>query len=252
MLERRNNNSEVFAGQRGGSINSGSATLDADAARVFISKVFSWMTIGLALTAFVAWTFASSEKLMGMLVSESGLNMMGYVVMFAPLAMVLLMSFRFQKMSSGTLTLLFGTFAILMGMSLSFILLEFTGSSVFQTFAVTAGMFGTMAIIGYTTKTDLSKFGAYLYMALIGLILAMVINWFMQSSTLEYIISFAGVLIFTGLTAYDTQKLKRIGSNSEAHGKENTNKLVIMGALTLYLDFINLFLFLLRFLGESR
>lgn len=252
MLEQRNNNTGIFAGQRGATAGSGSITIDAETARIFISKVFSWMAIGLAITSFVAWAFASSEQLIGLLISESGMNLMGYVVMFAPFALVLLMSFRFEKMSSGTITLLFGGFSILMGMSLSFILLVFTASSVFQTFAVTAGMFGTMAIIGYTTKTNLSKFGAYLYMALIGLILASVINWFMQSSTMEYIISFAGVLIFTGLTAYDTQKLKRIGSNSEAYGQERTNKLVIMGALTLYLDFINLFLFLLRFLGDRR
>ncbi len=248
MLDQRSNNS-IFGGR---SESYSTISMSADAARTFMTKVFSWMFIGLAITAFVAWTFASSEQLMGLLITQTGISALGYVVMFAPFAMVLLMSFRFEKMSSGTLTLMFGGYATLMGMSLSFILLIFTASSIFQTFAVTAGMFGAMALIGYTTKTDLSKFGALLYMALIGMILAMVVNWFMNSSTLEYIISIAGVLIFTGLTAYDTQKLKRIGSTSESMGQENANKYVIMGALTLYLDFINLFLFLLRFLGDRR
>lgn len=252
MLQPRNNSS-IFSSQRNQTFNSGAATMDADVARTFMTKVFSWMFIGLAITAFVAWAFASSPQLLSLLYSETGgLNLMGYVVMFAPFVMVLLMSFRFQKMSSGTLTLMFGGYSILMGMSLSFILLAFTSSSVFQTFAVTAGMFGTMAIVGYTTKTDLTKLGSYLFMALIGLILASIVNWILRSEMLEYIISFVGVLIFTGLTAYDTQKLKRIGGGSESYGTENTNKLVIMGALTLYLDFINLFLFLLRFLGDRR
>ncbi len=248
MLDQRNNNS-IFGGR---SESYGSVSISTDAARTFMTKVFSWMFIGLAITAFVAWTFASSEQLMSLLITQSGISLIGWVVMFAPFAMVLLMSFRFEKMSSGTLTLMFGGYAILMGMSLSFILLAFTAASVFQTFAVTAGMFGAMALIGYTTKTDLTKFGAYLYMALIGLILAMVINWFLNSSAMEYIISIIGVLIFTGLTAYDTQKLKRIGSASESMGQENTNKYVIMGALTLYLDFINLFLFLLRLMGDRK
>ncbi len=171
--------------------------------------------------------------------------------MLAPLGFVLLMSFRFQRLSSGTLTLLFGGYSVIMGMSLSFILLAFTASSVFQTFAVTAGMFGLMAFLGYTTKTDLTRFGSLMIMGLIGIILASVVNWFLHSATMEYIISFIGVIIFTGLTAYDVQKLKRIGAGIE-FGSESGNKLVIMGALTLYLDFINLFLFLLRFLGDRR
>lgn len=250
MLEQRSSSS-IFGRQQ--SVSSNAGTMSVDAARVFMSRVFSWMFIGLALTAFVAWVFASNQQLMSLLSSQTGsLNLMGYVVMFAPFAMVLLMSFRFQKMSSGTLTLMFGGYSILMGMSLSFILLTFTASSVFQTFAVTAGMFGAMALLGYTTKTDLTRLGSYLIMALIGLILASIVNWLLKSAMLEYIISFVGVLIFTGLTAYDTQKLKRIGAGSESYGAENTNKLVIMGALTLYLDFINLFLFMLRFLGDRR
>ena len=157
----------------------------------------------------------------------------------------------FQKFSSGTLTLIFGAFSIVMGMSLSFILLVYTASSIFQTFAVTAGMFGVMAFVGYTTKTDLTKFGSLMMMGLIGIIIASVVNMFLHSGTMDYIISFIGVLVFTGLTAYDVQVLKRIGAGVE-YGTESTKKLMIMGALRLYLDLINLFLFLLRFLGNRR
>jgi FtsH-binding integral membrane protein len=197
--------------------------------------------------------FATSETLLGYLINfETGsMTMLGWVVMLAPLGFVLMMSFRFQRLSYSTLTLLFVIFSILMGMSLSFILLTFTGSSITLTFAVTAGMFGLMAITGYTTKTDLTRFGSLMFMGLIGIIIASVANFFMRSGTLDYIISFIGVLVFTGLTAYDVQKLKRIGMGVQ-YGAESTKKLVIMGALSLYLDFINLFLFLLRFLGDRR
>jgi hypothetical protein len=139
---------------------------------------------------------------------------------------------------------------MLMGMSLSFVLLIYTAASVYMTFAITAGMFGIMAVTGYTTKTDLTKFGSIMMMGLVGIIIAMVVNMFLHSSTLEYIISIIGVLVFTGLTAYDVQKLKRIGTTEM--DQVNMRKMSIMGALTLYLDFINLFLFLLRFLGNRR
>ena len=206
----------------------------------------------MAITAFVAYYFSSSEALMSSLFSpEGGMTVLGWVVMLSPLGFVMAMSFGFQKMSSGTLTLIFGGYSIVMGMSLSFILLIYTAASIFQTFVVTAGMFGTMAFVGYTTKTDLTKFGSIMMMGLIGIILASVVNWFLGSSTLEYIISFLGVLIFTGLTAYDVQKLKRMSAGIEGQA-ETIRKATIMGALTLYLDFINLFLFLLRFLGDRR
>jgi len=219
--------------------------------KTFISNVFSWMGIALAITAFVAWYFASNENLIRLLFSETGMTTLGWVVTFAPLGFVLLINMGFQRLSAQVLTLLFGVFAILIGISLSFILLIYTSSSIFQTFAVTAGMFGIMAFVGYTTKTDLTKLGSILMMGLIGIILASIINWFLHSTQLEYIISFFGVLIFTGLTAYDVQKLKRIGASVDS-GTETYRKLIIMGALTLYLDFINLFLFLLRFLGNRK
>jgi FtsH-binding integral membrane protein len=184
---------------------------------------------------------------------KTGLSMLGWIVMLAPLGFVLLMSLGFQRLSPAIMTLLFMAFSVLMGMSLSFILLVYTGSSVFKTFAVTSAMFGVMAVLGYTTKTDLTKFGSILMMALFGVIIAMVVNMFMHSSTMEYIISVLGVLIFTGLTAYDVQKLKRIGEGIGADGHTaNVRKMSILGALTLYLDFINLFLFLLRFLGDRK
>ena len=226
--------------------------------RTFIANVFLWMTFALAITAVTAYVFASSPALIGSLINVTdgryaGLSLLGWVVTLAPIGFVLLMSLGFQRLSPGVMTLLFMTFAVLMGMSLSFILLIYTGASVFKTFAVTSAMFGVMAVLGYTTKTDLTKFGSIMMMALFGMIIAMVINMFMHSSTMEYIISIAGVLVFTGLTAYDVQKLKRIGSGVDA-GSQNAGvrKLSIMGALTLYLDFINLFLFLLRFLGDRK
>jgi uncharacterized protein len=226
--------------------------------KTFIANVFLWMTLALAVTAVTAYWFASSSELMGSLVNvtngrQTGLSMLGWIVMLAPLGFVLLMSLGFQRLSPAIMTLLFITFSILMGMSLSFILLVYTGSSVFKTFAVTSAMFGVMAVLGYTTKTDLTKFGSILMMAVFGIIIAMVVNVFMHSSTMEYIISVLGVLIFTGLTAYDVQKLKRIGEGIGADGNSaNVRKMSILGALTLYLDFINLFLFLLRFLGDRK
>ncbi len=220
-------------------------------AKNFISNVFSWMGIALAITAVVAYYFGTDMELISLLINEEGMSTLGWVVMFAPFAIILLMNFGFNKMSYLSLIAVFMLFSVLMGMSLSFILLIYTSASVFKTFAVTSLMFGVMAVVGYTTKTDLTKFGSIMMMALVGIIIASIINMFMQSGTMDYIISFMGVLIFTGLTAYDVQKLKRIGAGIEYPGEE-VNKLTIMGALNLYLDFINLFLFLLRFMGDRK
>jgi hypothetical protein len=137
------------------------------------------------------------------------------------------------------------------GISLSFILLAFTSESIFKTFLITSAMFGSMAVLGYTTKMDLTRFGSILYMFLIGLIIASLVNFFMHSSAMSYIIDLAGILIFTGLTAYDMQKIKKIGENAVI-GEESTKKMMLMGALNLYLDFINMFLFLLRLFGSRR
>ena len=219
--------------------------------RTFLASVFSWMFMGLLATAGMAWVFADNASLMRLLVSETGMTPLGWIVMLSPLGFVLLMSFGFQKLSSMVLMLLFIAFSVIMGMSLSFIFLVYDLGSIATTFVITAGMFGVMALLGYTTKTDLSRFGSIMIMGLVGIIIASFVNMLMHSPTMSYVISFLGVLIFTGLTAYDVQKLKRIGMHVES-GTESSNKLVIMGALTLYLDFINLFLFLLRFLGNRR
>lgn len=221
-------------------------------AKNFISNVFSWMGIALAITAVTAYYFSSDKELIMLLLSETGgLSALGWIVTLAPFGLVLLMGMGFNKLSYSALVVVFGIYAILMGMSLSFILILYTSASVFKTFIIASMMFVIMAVIGYTTKTDLTKFGSILFMALIGLIAAVLINLFLNSGTLDYIISFIGVIIFTGLIAYDVQKLKRIGAGIEYQGAA-ANKLTILGALSLYLDFINLFLFLLRFFGNRR
>ena len=221
-------------------------------AKTYLSGVFGWMFLALGITAITSWLFASSPQLLSLMYNvQGGMTILGWIVMLAPLGFVLWMSARYNRMSASTLALLFVVYSVLMGMSLSFIFLAYTGTSIATTFLVTAGMFGFMAIMGYTTKTDLTKFGSIMIMGVVGLFIAMIVNMFMRSSGLDYLISFIGVLIFTGLTAYDVQKLKRIGAGM-VEGAEGTRKMTIMGALTLYLDFINLFLFLLRFFGNRR
>lgn len=219
----------------------------------FLANVFTYMTGALAITGVISYWFSSTESLMSMLINveTGGMTMLGWIVMFAPLIFVIAMSASFNKLSSFALLLLFIAYSAVMGVSLSFIFLMYTSGSIASTFFITAGTFGAMAFLGYTTNQDLTKFGGILRMALIGIIIAMLVNFFIGSSTMDYIISCLGVLIFTGLTAYDVQKLKRIGSGEE-FGGEAANKLAIMGALTLYLDFINLFLFLLRLFGDRR
>ena len=221
--------------------------------QTFLSGVFMWMGIALGITALTSWFFAGSPQLMGALYNAEtqSMSMLGWIVMLAPLGLVLLMSAGINRMSASTLLLVFVAYSILMGMSLSFIFFMYTLPSIAKTFIITTGMFGFMAILGYTTKTDLTKFGSLMMMGLVGIIIASVVNIFMKSSQMDYIISFIGVLVFTGLTAYDVQKLKRIGSNVVADS-ENMRKMTIFGALTLYLDFINLFLFLLRFFGNRK
>ena len=223
----------------------------ASSAKTFMASVFSWMFVALTITTIAAYYFASDMSLMSTLANEKGMTILGYVVMFAPLGFVLMMGVGFNKFSYSVLLTLFLAFAAIMGISLSFVLLIYTASSVYTTFASTAVMFGVMAALGYTTSTDLTKLGNILMMALVGMIVASLINMFMHSGTMSYIISFIGVIVFTGLTAYDVQKLKRIGEGAE-YGAESTKKLVIMGALSLYMDFINLFLSLLRLFGDRK
>lgn len=227
-------------------------TLIQDEATIsrFISNVFSWMVAGLVMTATAAYYVAESGLVANLYNLETGgMSALGWIVMLAPLGFILAMNMGFQRWSSMSLTLLFLAFSAIMGVSLSSVFLVYSASSISQVFVITAVTFGVMAVVGYTTNTDLTKFGSLLMMALVGIIIASVVNWFINSSGLDYIISIGGVLIFTGLIAYDTQRLKRIASGVE-YGSETGAKLAILGATSLYLNFINLFLFLLRILGR--
>ncbi len=219
----------------------------------FLPNVFLWMFLALGLSAAFAYYFSNDAALMQYLYNtQSGsITGLGKAAMFAPLGFVLLMSFGLNRLSFPVLALLFTAYAAITGISLSFILLVYTSSSVFTCFISASVLFGVMAFAGYTTNQDLTKFGSILFMLLIGIIIASVVNWFLNSSQLDYIISFVGVAVFVGLTAYDVQKLKRIGEGLE-YGDASAKKMVIMGALTLYLDFINLFLMLLRLFGSRK
>jgi FtsH-binding integral membrane protein len=219
----------------------------------FVSTVMTYMAHALLISGLVAYMFGSSEAFFSLLFNfETGSRtILGWIVLLAPLGLVFAIGAGIQRMSLTTLFIVFAAFAVFMGMSLSSIFVVYSLNSIVLTFGVTAGTFGAMALIGYFTKTDLTKLGSFLYMALIGLVIAMVVNWFMNSSTLDYVISAIGVLVFTGLTAYDMQKIKQIGLSAD-HESDSGRRLAILGALTLYLDFINLFLFLLRFFGGNR
>ncbi|HEY1031755.1 MAG TPA: Bax inhibitor-1/YccA family protein [Flavipsychrobacter sp.] len=225
-------------------------------AKTFMANVFLWMFAALGISAFCAYLFASTPTLMLSLINETtgGLNPLGWVVMFAPLGFVLTMSFAFNRLSAAAMVGFFIAYAAVTGVSLSFILLIYTTGSVISCFAAASLMFGIMAVMGYTTDKDLTSFGRILTMGLIGIVIASLINMFIGSDRMGYIISIVGVAVFTGLTAYDVQKLKRIGEGIEYEGASaaDTKKLSIMGALTLYLDFINLFLMLLRLFGGRR
>lgn len=224
------------------------------ASQTFLSNVFMLMFVALGISAFFAWQFSENQQWFAYLVNENGLSGIGKVVMFAPLGFVLLMSFAYQRLSATALMALFIAYATINGISFSFILLAFTPGSVLGCFLSASAMFGVMAVMGYTTGKDLSGFGKYLMMGVIGILIALVINYFLKSSQLDYIISIIGVMVFTALTAYDVQKLKRIGQGLEYENvsSADTKKMSILGALTLYLDFINIFLFLLRFMGNRR
>jgi FtsH-binding integral membrane protein len=226
---------------------------NADASRRFIANVFLWMFVALGLSAFLAYFFAHDQSLMQLLINtETGRRSgLGTAVMFAPLAFVLVMSFGISRISAPVLTILFIAFAAVMGISLSFIFLAYTSGSIAGVFITSSAVFGIMAVAGYVTQQDLTKFGSLMIMGLIGMIIASFVNYFMHSDQLSKIISYVGVAVFVGLTAYDVQKLKRIGSGLE-YGSASAKKMAIMGALTLYLDFINLFLSLLRIFGRRR
>jgi FtsH-binding integral membrane protein len=214
--------------------------------RSFIGKVYRWMGIGLLITAITAYFVVSSEFVY-ILASNT---MLFYGILIAEFGLVIFLSSRIQKMSAEAATASFIIYSALNGVTFSLLLLIYTGASIASTFMITALTFGAMSAYGYFTKRDLTSMGSYLRMALFGLIIASVINIFWANGTMYWIISYVGVLLFVGLTAYDTQKIKRMGASVE--GVQTTQKVAIMGALMLYLDFINLFLMLLRILGGRK
>jgi len=214
--------------------------------RSYMLRVYNYMASALALTGIVAFATANTPVLMNAIF---GTPLM-WVVMLAPLGMVMFLSAKIQTMSAAAAQATFWIFSVLMGMSLASIFVIYTGTSIARVFFITAGVFGAMSLYGYTTKRDLTGWGSFLFMGLIGIILASIINWFLQSSALEFAISVIGVLVFVGLTAYDTQKIKERYAASDSTSV--MSKKAIMGALNLYLDFINLFLMLLRLFGNRN
>jgi FtsH-binding integral membrane protein len=224
--------------------------------RAHMIRVYNYMASGLALSGIVAFALFSSPQLAGMFFEISprgsvvGLNVLGWVAILAPLGLLLLTSFKGATMSVGAVQAVYWAVTALMGVSLSLLLFRYTGASVARTFFVTAASFGALSLYGYTTKRDLTAMGKFLFMGLIGLVLASLVNMFFPSGTMSFIISAAGVLIFSGLIAYDTQKIKE--QYAEAYGTDVAEKMAIFGALSLYLDFVNLFQFLMSFMGQSR
>jgi FtsH-binding integral membrane protein len=243
MADLRNDQARVAAGSRA------DAGID-EGLRAYMLKVYNLMALGLAITGVAALGtayLASTNEAFATLIYASPLR---WVIMLAPLAAVFFLSFRIQSMSVAAAQTAFWVYAGLVGLSLSSIFLVFTAQSITQTFFITAASFGALSLYGYTTKRDLSAMGSFLMMGLFGLIIAMVVNIFLASSALQFAISAIGVLIFAGLTAYDTQNIKEMyfeGDDTLVAGRK-----AIMGALRLYLDFINLFMFLLQFLGNRE
>lgn len=209
-------------------------------------RVYGKMTLGLLTTAVVSFLILSSSTLLQLIFSS---KIVFWVLALAELGVVIYLSARIEKLSTATASALFYVYSMLNGVVLAPIFFVYTGASIALTFAITAGTFGAMCIFGYVTKQDLSKIGAILFMALIGLILATVVNLFVGSDTLSMVISWVGVLIFVGLTAWDTQKIKKWAAMSD---QSMVGKVATMGALSLYLDFINLFLYLLRIFGRDN
>jgi FtsH-binding integral membrane protein len=221
--------------------------------RSYMLKVYNLMALGVALTGVVAYGFAQAAG------SRHGLTDFGYaiyasplrwVILLAPLAVVFFLSFRIDRMSAFAAQLTFWIYAALVGASLSSIFLLYTDASIVKTFAVTAASFGALSLYGYTTKRDLSPIGSFMIMGLFGLIIAQLVNFFLKSPAIDFAVSSIGVLVFAGLTAWDTQRIKEMYFESD--GFEVMQKKAIMGALNLYMDFINLFLFLLRFMGNRN
>ena len=226
--------------------------------RAYMLKVYNYMTTGLVLTGFIAYFFGKASVAaftpngviltsLGQALFNSGLS---WIIMLAPLGFVFYLSARINKMSVSSAQITFWLFASIMGLSLASVFVQFTGTSIARVFFITAGTFAAMSLYGYTTKRDLTKLGGFLFMGLIGIILASIVNIFVQSGPMAFIISIIGVLVFVGLTAYDTQTIKNMyyAGDSDSVG----SKKALMGALRLYLDFINLFILLLQLFGQRR
>lgn len=218
----------------------------------FISKVYMWMSLALLVTGFTAYFTSASTGILKLMFTETGPTFLFYALIIGELLLVISLSAAIQKMTAGLATAVFLFYSFINGMTLSMIFFAYTMSSIATTFFITAGTFAIMSAYGYFTKTDLTKLGKVLFMALIGIILSIVVNLFLKNAMLDLIISIVGVLVFVGLIAYDTQKIKAIGTDVGNSDQDNFIKASILGALSLYLDFINLFLFLLRFLGNRR
>ncbi len=230
------------------------ATFDAGL-RAHMIRVYNYMASGLALSGIVAFGLFSSPQLASVFFQVSGgyvvgLTGLGWIATLAPLGLLLLVSFRAATMSTGAVQAVYWAVTALMGVSLSVLLFTYTGASVARTFFITAAAFGSLSLYGYTTKRDLTAMGKFLFMGVIGLILASIVNMIWPSGTMSFVISAAGVLIFSGLIAYDTQKIKE--QYAAAWGTDTAEKVAIFGALSLYLDFVNLFQFLMMFLGQRR
>jgi len=234
---------------------SASAAQIDEGLRTHMSKVYGTMSVGMLLTAGAAWAIGTNPSLMAIFRDPVTLspNILGWVVTFAPLIMVFAFGAMINRLSAAGAQLFFYTFAAVMGISLSWIFAVYTGVSIVQTFLITSIAFAGLSLYGYTTKKDLSGWGTFLMMGVIGLVVAMIVNIFLQSPAVMFAISALGVLIFAGLTAYDTKAIKQEYIDHAQHGdQEWLAKSAIMGALRLYLDFINLFMFLLQFLGNRE
>ncbi|MDB6060289.1 MAG: ybhL [Verrucomicrobiaceae bacterium] len=235
--------------------NSRSPTDDAGL-RAYLAKIYSYMAGALVITGVVAMLAANSPAFLNAIYAMQGeaivgMKPLGWLVTLAPLGLVLWLSFGMQRMSLAAVQASFWTYAVLMGMSLSVLFIIYTGTSIARIFFITAGLFGSMSLYGYSTKKDLTSWGSFLMMGLVGLIIASVVNIFLKSSALQFTLSAIGVLVFVGLTAYDTQKLKQL-YYQRSEDRETNGKVAIFGALTLYLDFINIFINLLSLFGNRR
>ena len=223
--------------------------------RAHMNKVYGLMSVGMLITGAVAWAVGTSDALLSFLMDPATgkMNILGWVVMFLPLGMVMFFGAALNRLSLAGAQLYFYVYAAIMGLSLAWIFLAFTGASIATTFLVTAIAFAALSLYGYTTKRDLSPFGTFLIMGVVGLIVASLINIFLASAAMSFAISVIGVLLFAGLTAYDTQRIKTTYiQHAQAMDQEWLGKAAIMGALQLSLDFINLFMFLLQFMGDRR